>query len=261
MPSMAFWRTMPTRSELCRIAAAAFLASTAVLVAGPAFAQDVNVSIPGGGSLTRSLLQLLTITTVLALAPSIAVTVTSFTRLVIVFSILRSALGLQQSPPNLVLTSLALFMTLFIMAPTFDQALQDGVTPYLDSKLGEKEALMATISPFRDFMARNVGREETEMLTQIAKKKGISPTDTEGRPDIRVLIPAFMLSELRVAFEMGFLIFLPFLVIDLAVSSILMAMGMMMVPPVLISLPFKIIFFVFSNGWVLLVGSLLQSYR
>jgi len=231
------------------------------LASGPALAQTLSLDLAGGQSSTRTILQLFALTTVLAVAPSIAVTVTSFTRIIVVLSLVRSALGLQQTPPNIVLTSLAVFLSIFIMGKTWDKALNDGIAPYMAGKITETEALKGASEPFRQFMVRNLRGSELDMMAGIAKRSDPTLRITPDDVPWRVLVPAFMLSELRVAFEMGFIIFLPFMIIDIVVSSVLMAMGMMMVPPSLIALPVKLIFFVFADGWALLAGSLLQSYR
>jgi len=224
----------------------------------PALAQSVTVDLGGeGGSSTGRILELLALLTVLSLAPAILVTVTSFTRIIVVLSFLRNALGLQQTPPNIVLISLALFLTGFIMAPTLEKSYNDGVAPLIAEQIPEGEALERAASPLHAFMSAHVRGQDLQLFAGIAK------IDTVTEPkDIpyRVLVPAFMISELRRAFEIGFLLFLPFLVIDLVVSSILMSMGMMMLPPVTISLPFKLIFFVLVDGWYLVAGSLVQSF-
>ena len=224
----------------------------------PALAQSVTVDLGGeGGSSTGRILELLALLTVLSLAPAILVTVTSFTRIIVVLSFLRNALGLQQTPPNIVLISLALFLTGFIMAPTLEKSYNDGVAPLIAEQIPESEALERAASPLHAFMSAHVRGQDLQLFAGIAK------IDTATGPkDIpyRVLVPAFMISELRRAFEIGFLLFLPFLVIDLVVSSILMSMGMMMLPPVTISLPFKLIFFVLVDGWYLVAGSLVQSF-
>jgi flagellar biosynthesis protein FliP len=228
----------------------------------PAAAQTITIDLAGGGSVTRSVFNLFVVTTVLALAPSIVIVMTSFTRLIVIFSLVRSAIGLQQTPPNIVLTSLAIFMTMFIMAGTMDAAIQKGIDPYLAGTIDEKQALEETTAPFRRFMLNNTRPEDLDVFIGFSKQNNPElKIDTPEDASLRHIVPAFMLSELRVAFEIGFLIYLPFLVIDLVVSSILMATGMMMVPPVLISLPFKLIFFVYSDGWRLLIVSLLQSYK
>ena len=225
-----------------------------------ASAQTVTLDL-SGGSLSRTMLQLFTLTAFLSLAPAIVVTITSFTRLVVVLSLLRSAIGLQQSPPNIVLTSLAIFLTIFIMGPTLEKAVNEGVTPYMDEAISEQQAFERTVAPFQAFMLRNVGESELSLMQGVATRRlGIPTPQSPAEVNLRVLVPAFMLSELRIAFEMGFLIFLPFLVIDVVVASVLMSMGMMMVPPVLIALPIKLIYFVYSGGWMMLVGALIESY-
>ncbi|MBM3532930.1 MAG: flagellar type III secretion system pore protein FliP [Alphaproteobacteria bacterium] len=229
-------------------------------VVDTASAQTVTLDL-SGGSMSRTMLQLFALTAFLALAPAIVVTITSFTRLVVVLSLLRSAIGLQQSPPNIVLTSLAIFLTIFIMGPTLEKALNEGVAPYMDETISEQQAFERTAAPFKAFMLRNVGEGELNLMQGVAARRlGIPAPQTPSEVNLRVLVPAFMLSELRIAFEMGFLIFLPFLVIDVVVASVLMSMGMMMVPPVLIALPIKLIYFVYSGGWMMLVGALIESY-
>ena len=229
-----------------------------LLSAAPALAQAVTVDLGAeGGSTTGRIVQLVALLTVLSLAPAILVTVTSFTRIIVVLSFLRNALGMQTTPPNLVLISLALFLTGFVMAPTLEKSYDDGIAPLIAEKLPEQEALTRAAAPLHDFMAAHVRREDVDLFAGMAKLDKIS--DPKAVP-YRVLMPAFMISELRRAFEIGFLLFLPFLVIDLVVASILMSMGMMMLPPVTISLPFKLIFFVLVDGWYLVAGSLVQSF-
>ncbi len=212
---------------------------------------------PSSGMIGR-LLQLLLAFTVLSLAPSIVIMVTSFTRIVIVFSFLRNAIGLQQSPPNVVLASLALFLTALIMAPTLEQAYKEGVQPLIEQKIDESQAFEKAFVPLRSFMLKNVRERDLKLFMELSKIA--SASSPEALP-YKVVVPAFIISELRRAFEIGFLIFLPFLVIDLVIASILMAMGMMMLPPVMISLPFKVIFFVLVDGWYLLCGSLVHSFK
>ncbi|MGI4850856.1 MAG: flagellar type III secretion system pore protein FliP [Janthinobacterium lividum] len=210
-----------------------------------------------GGSLTSKLVQMVGLISVLSLAPSILVMVTSFTRIVVVMSFLRTALGTQQSPPNTVLISLALFLTLFVMGPVLEKSYQEGLAPYMDEKISEEEAFQKTMSPLHKFMMAHVREKDLLLFVDLGKIQDIKkPEDTP----LRVLIPAFMISELHRAFEIGFLIFLPFLVIDLVVASVLMAMGMMMLPPTSIALPFKLIFFVMVDGWHLTVGSLVKGF-
>lgn len=231
-----------------------FLAS---LLGGEALAQSLSLDLGAGGSTTSRLVQFVLLITVLSLAPSILMMVTSFTRLMVVFSLLRNAIGLQQSPPSGIFVSLALFLTGFIMAPTLETAYTEGLKPYMEEKLSVEEAFEKAGKPFHVFMRREVRGKDVELLTRIAK------IDTYEKPEdipFRVLIPAFMISELRKAFEIGFLLFLPFLVIDMIVASVLMSMGMMMLPPMMISLPFKLIFFVMVDGWHLLVGSLVKGF-
>jgi len=211
----------------------------------------------GGASVTARLIQLIALITIIPLAPSILLMVTSFTRIIIVLSLLRTALGLQQSPPNQVLISLALFLTLFIMAPVFEKAYQDGIAPLIDEKISEKEAWEKTSAPFHAFMMKNVREKDLRLFMDMSPKLKI---DKPENTPFQVLIPAFMISELKRAFEIGFLIYIPFLVIDMLVASTLMAIGMMMLPPVLISLPFKLIFFVLIDGWYSLSGSLVRSF-
>jgi flagellar biosynthetic protein FliP len=211
----------------------------------------------GGGSAAARMIQLIMLMTVLSLAPSILVMVTSFTRIVVVLSFLRSAIGLQTTPPNQVIISLALFLTFFIMQPVLEQSYKNGILPLIDEQITEKEAVERTAEPFHQFMLRHVRDKDLQLFMEMAHVQKLEkPADTP----YRVLIPAFMISELKRAFEIGFLLFIPFLIIDMLVASILMAMGMMMLPPVMISLPFKLIFFVLVDGWYMLCGSLIRSY-
>ena len=225
--------------------------------ASPALAQSLSVDLGEGGTVTGQLVRLVLLITVLSLAPSILVMVTSFTRIVVVLAFLRSALGLQQTPPNAVLISLALFVTAYVMAPTLERAWQEGLSPLLEEEIGELEAFERASAPLRAFMLVQVRSKDLELFLDISRLPALErPEDTP----LRALIPAFMISELRRAFEIGFLIFVPFLVIDMVVASVLMSMGMMMLPPVLISLPFKLIFFVLVDGWFLVVGSQVASF-
>ncbi len=231
-------------------------------LAAPAAAQvtDLTALLPQGDpSVSGRIIQFVILLTVLSIAPGLLIMVTSFTRLVIAFSFLRSGLGLQSTPANLVLVSLALFLTFFIMAPVFDKAKQDGLDPYMAQQIDEKEAYKRVTAPFRDFMLKNVREKDLALFQSIAADRKISEGNTDPA-DLRILVPAFMISELRRGFEIGFLIALPFLVIDLIVSMLTMSMGMMMLPPTVISLPFKVLFFVLIDGWNLLVGSLISSF-
>ncbi len=229
------------------------------LCAAPAFAQSMNINLGDTSSATASgkLIQLIAVITVISLAPSILVMMTSFMRIVIVFSFLRSAMGLQQTPPNQVLISLALFLTFFIMAPAFEKAYDNGVQPLIEEKIEAKEALEKIGEPFHNFMLTHVRDKDLKLFVDMSP--GLVIKEPEETP-YRVLIPGFMISELKRAFEIGFLIFVPFIIIDMLVASILMAMGMMMLPPIVISLPFKIIFFVLIDGWYMLCGSLIKSF-
>ena len=227
-------------------------------LATPALAESVTVDLGGNeGSFSGRILQLIVIMSVLSLAPSILVMLTSFTRIIVVLSLLRSALGLQQTPPNPVLISLALFLTMFIMQPVFSESYETAIKPYMEEKISEDEAFEKGIIPFRTFMLEHTRGKDLQMFLDMANVEELeSPEDTP----LRALIPAFMVSELSRAFEIGFLVFIPFLIIDMIVASILMAMGMMMLPPVIVSLPFKIVFFVMVDGWFLIAGSLIKSY-
>jgi flagellar biosynthetic protein FliP len=198
--------------------------------------------------------------TVLSVAPGILIMVTSFPRFVIAFSILRSGMGLSSTPSNMILLSLSLFMTFYVMQPTFDQAWQTGVQPLLVNQINEQQAIERIAEPFRTFMTHNTREKDLALFVDLARERG-QTVDTGEKIDYRVLIPAFMISEIRRGFEIGFLVVLPFLVIDLIVATITMAMGMMMLPPTSISLPFKILFFVLIDGWNLLVGSLVRSFH
>ncbi len=231
-----------------------------------AFAQSITLDLGeggsiGGGSVAGRVIQIVALMTVLSLAPSILIMMTSFTRIVIVLSFLRTAIGTQQTPPNTVLISLALFLTFFIMAPTFNAAYQQGIQPLINNEIEEMQAFERTTEPFKKFMLKNVREKDLELFMGLAKSKmNIEEIKEPMATPLKILIPAFMISELRRAFEIGFLLFLPFLIIDMVTASILMSMGMMMLPPVMIALPFKIIFFVLVDGWYLVAGSLMQSY-
>jgi len=224
----------------------------------PASAQDISINFgQGGGGLTERAIQLIALLTVLSLAPSILVMVTSFTRIVVVLSLLRTALGTATAPPNSVLISLALFLTAFVMAPSFERAYDVGVKPLINNQITTEQAFERSAGPLRAFMLKNVREKDLRMFVDMAHEaQPATPEDMS----LRVLVPAFMISELKRAFEIGFLLFLPFLIIDLVVASVLMSMGMMMLPPVAVSLPFKLIFFVLVDGWSLVAGSLVQSY-
>lgn len=232
-------------------------------LAWPAAAQQVTFDFGAGGgggnpnSTTLRVVQLIGLTTILSVAPSILVMITSFTRIVIVLGFLRQALGTMQSPPNMVMVSLALFLTAFIMAPTLEQSWTQGVQPYVEGNLEEMEAFDRTVKPLHEFMSRHVRPQDVKLMMDLSRAKTVEKV--EDVP-LKALVPAFMISELRRAFEIGFLIYLPFIIIDLVIASVLMSMGMMMIPPAQIALPFKLIFFVLVDGWYMIVGSLVQSF-
>jgi flagellar biosynthetic protein FliP len=231
-----------------------------VLTSAQASAQTVDLGslIPGGGvSATGRIIQLVAILTILSVAPGLLIMVTSFTRFVVALSFLRSGLGLQSAPPNLVLISLSLFMTFYVMAPTFDRAWQTGLKPMMDNSISEQEAYGKVTEPFREFMLAQVRDKDLNLFEDLSK--GSFQVKDRSTIDLRLLIPAFMISELRRGFEIGFLVVLPFLVIDMIVATLTMSMGMMMLPPSVISLPIKILFFVLIDGWNLLIGSLVRS--
>lgn len=266
-----------------------------LLVAGPASAApalplglslDSLGALGDGASLSGRIVQGIVLLTVLSVAPGLLIMATCFTRIIVVLSLLRSALGLQQSPPNMVLVSLAMFLTFHIMGPVIDSAWQDGLRPMLNDQVTQEQGVERMVEPFRGFMAAHVRQRDLVAYASFSAKPAkplagsgansgepagpdagsAAPVTPGGKPltaetvDLRMLMPAFLLSELRRAFEIGFLLFLPFLVIDMVVAAILMAMGMMMLPPTMIALPFKIIFFVLTDGWFLVAGSLIRSY-
>jgi flagellar biosynthetic protein FliP len=228
-----------------------------ILGATAAYAQDVSINFGQGSGLTERVIQLIALLTVLSLAPSILVMVTSFTRIIVVLSLLRTALGTATAPPNAVLISLALFLTAFVMGPAFQTAYDTGVRPMINNEITPEQAFERSSVPFKAFMLKNVRDKDLKLFSDLSREP---PPATPDEISLRILVPAFMISELKRAFEIGFLLFLPFLIIDLVISSILMSMGMMMLPPVVVSLPFKLIFFVRVDGWSLVAGSLVQSY-
>ena len=252
-------RAMITRAMDAKLIGRLRLSAVMVLLPALAHAQSVNLDLGAGGApgATSRLVQLTVLIGVLALAPSLLVMVTAFTRIVIVLSLLRSAMGTQSTPPNTVVIGLALFLTFFVMQPVFDQAWQTGLLPMSQGKVAELEGMQRTIEPFRRFMVANLRPDDLTLFVDLAHLP--PPTTPEATP-WRALIPAFMVGELRRAFEMGFLLYLPFLVIDMVVASVLMSLGMMMLPPNVVSLPFKLIFFVLVDGWRLVSGSLVQSF-
>ena len=237
-----------------------------MLVPWPAFAAEPlglpAISLTMGGAEGRegvaTAIQIMLLLTALTLAPAFILMMTSFTRLVIVFSILRQALGVQQSPPNQVVVGLALFLTFFVMAPAFMKINDTALKPYMDGSISQASALKNALIPMRGFMLRNAREKDLDMFLQMSNTE--RPENVDDIPTL-VIIPAFITSELKTAFQIGFIIYLPFLVIDTVVASVLMSMGMMMLPPVMISLPFKLMLFVLADGWYLLVGSLVQSFH
>lgn len=246
------------RVRLATVVAGVGLALASLIFATTfAFAQDVSINFGQGSGLTERVIQLIALITVLSLAPSILVMVTSFTRIIVVLSLLRTALGTATAPPNAVLVSLALFLTAFVMGPAFQVAYDTGIRPLMANEITPEQAFDRSSVPFRAFMLKNVRDKDLKLFSDLSREPAPA---TPEEISLRILVPAFMISELKRAFEIGFLLFLPFLIIDLVISSILMSMGMMMLPPVVVSLPFKLIFFVLVDGWSLVAGSLVQSY-
>lgn len=224
--------------------------------ASPAIAQSVQVDL-GDGALSLQSVQLFLLLTLLSLAPGIAMMVTCFPFMVTVLSILRQAIGVQQAPPNMMIVSLALFLTWFVMAPVFTQAWETGVVPLLENTIDSQTAFNRTLAPFREFMLGRVQYDTVDLLLSSAPQISIP---ANGELPLSVLVPSFLLSEIQRGFEIGFLIFLPFLVIDLVIAAVLMSMGMMMVPPAVVALPFKLAFFVIADGWSMIAGALVRSY-
>lgn len=240
------------RAALCVLAFGAVMALTPLA----SYAQSLSLDAGTGGAATSRIIQLVLLLTVLSLAPSILIMVTSFMRIMIVLSFVRTAMGTQNTPPNQVLVALAMFLTLFIMTPTFQKSYELGIEPMIEERVTQAEGVKLAAQPFHDFMMSHVKERDLELFVNMSK----TTVDKPENVPYQVLIPAFMISELKRAFEIGFLIFIPFLIIDLVVASVLMAMGMAMLPPIVISLPFKIIFFVLIDGWYLLAGSLVRSF-
>jgi len=229
-----------------------------ILIGGSANAQEIAINL-GENNLTERSIQLILLITVLSLVPGIAVMITCFPFIITVLSILRQAIGLQQSPPNMLLISLALFLTYYIMEPVFTTAWQDGARPLIDGAVELPEAFERATNPFRVFMANRLDLDTFRSLSALRNYAPADDVAVEAAP-LSILIPSFLLSEISRAFQIGFLIFLPFLIIDLVVAAILMSMGMMMVPPAIVSLPFKLAFFVVADGWALITGAIVRSY-
>ncbi|MFQ5439355.1 MAG: flagellar type III secretion system pore protein FliP [Paracoccaceae bacterium] len=245
-------RGSATAVRLAAMGALVFAASVEM-----SMAQQITLDLGDQGSLTLRSIQLFALITLLSLAPGLAIMVTCFPFMVTVLSILRQGIGLQQAPPNMMIVSLALFLTYFVMQPVFTKAWTDGVQPMIDGTISAETGFRNTVDPFRTFMEHRVN---TKTLDELAAARPQNTPVGEKAP-LSLLVPAFLLSEIQRAFEIGFLVFLPFLIIDLVVAAILMSMGMMMVPPAIVSLPFKLAFFVVSDGWGLLSGALVRSYQ
>ncbi len=221
---------------------------------------DLNSLLPpGNGSTSGRIIQLMALLTVLSVAPGLLIMVTSFTRFAVALSFLRAGLGLQTTPANLVLISLALFMTFYVMAPTFDRAWETGIQPLMKNEISEEDAYVRITDPFREFMLAHVRDKDLQTFEDLAAESFKRKFD-DKRIDLRIIIPAFMISELRRSFEIGFLIILPFLVIDMVVATLTMSMGMMMMPPTVLALPFKVLLFVLIDGWNLLASGLVRSF-
>ena len=230
-----------------------------LLWAGRAYGQSLSVSFDGGGALATGSVQIIALVTVLSVVPGLAIMITSFPFLVTVLSILRQAIGLQQSPPNMLIVSLAMFLTFFIMEPVFKASWENGIRPFTNGEIEVSMAFEKSVDPFRSFMA---ARTDPETFTDLAalRARGARPETLSPRASLFVLVPSFLLSEIKRAFQIGFLVFLPFLIIDLVVAAVLMSMGMMMVPPAMVSLPFKLAFFVVADGWTLISDALVRGY-
>lgn len=246
------------RTMRCRPLFAALSLLAALCLAGPAEAQEIAISLGQDGSISARTIQLILLISVLSLAPGLAIMITCFPFIVTVLSILRQGIGLQQSPPNMLIISLALFLTYYVMEPVFSEAWANGIAPLLEEAIEVEEAAQLALAPFRDFMAARVDSATFASMANLRP----DTTGMTANPEapLSVLVPSFMLSEIARAFQIGFLVFLPFLIIDLVVAAILMSMGMMMVPPAIVSLPFKLAFFVIADGWTLIAESLVRGY-
>ena len=237
---------------------ALMLAAPLALAADPLQIPALTMTSGANGQQEYSVnLQILLIMTALSFIPAFVMLMTSFTRIIIVFSILRQALGLQQTPSNQLLTGMALFLTMFIMAPVFDKVNQQALQPYMNEQLSAQDAVARAEGPIKDFMLAQTRQSDLELFMRLSKRTDIASAD---QAPLTILVPAFVTSELKTAFQIGFMIFIPFLIIDLVVASVLMAMGMMMLSPLIISLPFKIMLFVLVDGWALIIGTLAGSF-
>ncbi|EBA13853.1 flagellar type III secretion system pore protein FliP [Roseobacter sp. CCS2] len=229
-----------------------------VALSGPAIAQEVSITFDDDGSLATRSIQLLILITVLSLVPGIAIMVTCFPFIITVFAILRQAIGLQQSPPNMLIVSLALFLTYFVMEPVFREAWSNGIDPLIQGQIALEEGFVRTIEPLQVFMLTRIDPDTFTALADL--RPDVSGNGPASDAPLSIVVPSFLLSEMERAFQVGFLIFMPFLIIDLVVAAVLMSMGMMMVPPAIVSLPFKLAFFVVADGWTLIATSLVQGY-
>jgi flagellar biosynthetic protein FliP len=243
---------------LSRFWVLAFVVSASLLAAMPAGAQDLSISLGDETSLSARAMQLIALMTILSLAPGIAIMITCFPFVVTVLSILRQAIGLQSAPPNMLIVSLALFLTYFVMDPVFTESWEVGLKPLNDGVLTIEEAIPKALEPFRVFMSARLDLDTFQALAELRPEQASGGSPSEA--SLSLLIPSFMLSEIERAFQIGFLVFLPFLIIDLVVSAVLMSMGMLMVPPAIVSLPFKLAFFVVADGWSLISSALVRSY-
>ncbi len=223
-----------------------------------AVAQEITLSLTEGNSITTRSIQLIALVTILSIVPGLAIMITCFPFIVTVLSILRQAIGLQQAPPNMLIISLAMFLTYFVMEPVFLESWRTGIEPLINNQIGIEKSFELAISPFRGFMANRIDPDTFDTLAAL-RPDAVIDADTAAQP-LSLLMPSFLLSEIERAFEIGFLVFLPFLIIDLVVAAVLMSMGMMMVPPAIVSLPFKLAFFVVADGWSLISGALIRSY-
>ncbi len=228
------------------------------MIAMPAVAQEISISLGDSSSISARSIQLLLLITVLSIVPGLAIMLTCFPFIVTVLSILRQAIGLQQSPPNMLIISLAMFLTYFVMEPVFTEAWTSGIDPLINDQINVEQAFTKVIAPFRHFMANRIDPDTFKSLVALRPDARLTG-ETAAQP-LSLLVPSFLLSEIARAFEIGFLVFLPFLIIDLVVAAILMSMGMMMVPPAIVSLPFKLAFFVVADGWTLISSALVRSY-
>ena len=242
-----------------RTAAVLAVLTCICLIPAAAAAQSISIDLGDEATLSGRVIQLFLLVTLLSLAPGIAVMITCFPFMVTVLSLLRQGIGLQAAPPNLLMISLALFLTYFVMEPVFNEAWTAGISPLLDGDIDPEQGFQRGIAPFEAFMRTRVRPEMITALAEAAPGRSAAIGE-DGEPNLGLLIPAFMLSEVERAFEIGFMIFLPFLIIDLIVASVLMSMGMMMVPPVVVSLPLKLAFFVVADGWSLIAGALIKGY-